>query len=185
MPYRIRASYAKGVLDELRRTPHGGRIMAGLGDIAHRIDAHVGTSLIPGEDIDQVVAVAFDVGGEMCLIDASRRHMLRFRDTPMMRPLIDAVVRLSGMTPHAIFRIAPRARAAVVTDAGTLEYFRVADTEARLELRGLPGNAVAPNAIHMRGGWLGILDACHVQGTVSADVDVPRGNIDFAIRWTG
>jgi hypothetical protein len=23
------------------------------------------------------------------------------------------------------------------------------------------------------------------QGTVSPDVDVPRGNIDFAIRWTG
>jgi hypothetical protein len=185
MPYRIRASYAKGVLDALRRTPHGGRIVAALGDTAHRIDGHIGTSLIPGEDIDQVVAVALEVGGEACLTEASRQHMVGFRDTPLMRPLVDAVVRLSGMTPHAILRIVPRARATLVTDAGTLEYFRLGNTEARLEVRGLPGKAVPQNAIHLRGGWLGVLDVCHVQGTVSADVvDVTRGNIDFAIRWT-
>lgn len=184
MPYRIRASYVKTVLDELCKGPERQALLDALGPTAARITSEMKVSLVSSDDYDVLLSAAMRIGGEALILNTSRRHMVRLRDAPMMRPLVDAVVRLWGLTPHAIFKIAPRARDTVVSDAGTLHYVRVADTEARLELRGFPSTALLASTTHLRGAWLGVLDYCSVHGDIERVIlDAARGDVDFHIHW--
>lgn len=184
--YRIRASYPKSMLDECRRDAKGKDIVAAVGaDVVARIDGEVSVGLVDSGDYDVLMRAIVAVGGEELLTEISRRHMVRFRDSPIVRPLIDAVVRLTGLTPHTIFRIAPRARANVVADGGTLETFREGDKQARLALRGFPGHQLPLTVVHLRGGWLGILDVCKVDGACDVVVtDHDAADADFVIRWS-
>lgn len=183
--YRIRASYPKSVLDEVRRDARGADIVASAGSaVVDRIVNEVGVGLVASDDYDALMRAIVAVGGEDLLSVISRRHMIRFRDSPLVRPLIDAVVRLTGMTPHTIFRIAPRARANIVADGGTLDVVREGDQRARLKLRDFPPGSLHLTTIHLAGGWLGVLDVCNVKGGCDiAIVDKDKGDADFVVAW--
>ncbi len=174
----------QSMVAEFARGPRGEEAMAAIAPQAARINALMGVSLVPADDVDELLQILIDRFGEDYVVEASRHHMVRLRDSALMRSLIDAVLRISGMTPHAIFKVAPRARASVVVNAGTLNAVRVGDRQVRLELRGFPPTSLLPNAVHLRGSWLGILDACNVVGTVTTRVvDRSRGDVDFEVDW--
>jgi hypothetical protein len=184
MTHRMRASYAQSIVAELVQGPRGHEVMTAIAPEAARINALVGVTLMPADDIDAVFRIVIEKFGEDLVVQASRHHMARLRDSPLMRSLIDAVLRISGLTPHAIFKVAPRARDSVVSGVGTLAAVRLGDRQARLELRGFPPHSVALHVVHLRGSWLGILDQCGVTGTVTATmVDASRGDVDFDIDW--
>lgn len=184
MGHLIRASYMQSMVAEFARAPRGDEMIAAIAPQAARINALMGVSLVPADDVDHLLRILIERFGEDAVVQASRQHMVRLRDSALMRSLIDAVLRISGLTPHAIFKIVPRARDSVVAHAGTLSAVRVGDQQARLELRGFPPASVMDHAVHLRGSWLGILDACGLVGTVTTRVvDVTKGDIDFDVDW--
>ncbi len=185
MAHRIRASYMQTLVEELISGPKREQIAAAAAPLTARINAHMGVSLVSFDDLDVVLRIVIDLCGEDRVIEATRRHTTRLRDSSLLRSLIDAVVRLSGLTPHAMFKVLPRARESLVSEAGTVSSVRVGDNQVRLELRGFPARSVAVNTPHFCGSWLGVLDGCGVAGTVKPRlISAEHGDVDFDIAWT-
>lgn len=185
MAHLVRASYMQALVAEFASGPRGDEVMAAIAPHAARIKALVGVGLVPVDDVNAILEIVGRQFGEDIIIDASRRQMVGMRDAPLMRSVFQAVVRLSGLTPHAIFRVAPRARDAIISGAGTLNVVRLSDTQVRLELRGFPPVSVRANIPHFRGLWLGVLDACSTVGTSTAEVvDATHADVDFTITWS-
>ncbi len=184
-PHLVRASYMQSLVAELANGPRGAEVMVAIAPQAARIMSLVGVGLVAVDDVNTILGIVGQQFGQDIVVDASRRQMAGMRESPLMRSVFQAVVRLSGLTPHAIFKVAPRARDAIVSGAGSLNVMQLGDRQLRLELRGFPPAAVHVNIPHFRGLWLGVLDVCNVVGTVTAAVvDDEHGDVDFTVGWS-
>ncbi len=117
-----------------------------------------------------------------------RRLGRRVLDNPNFQSFIEATIRLLGMSPHTILKVAPRARESVVLDSGSLRYERVDTRCARLHLRDFPATtyATGTTVILLSGTWLGLLDVAGAGSTAKVSneqVDLYAGHTTFVLTW--
>jgi hypothetical protein len=116
------------------------------------------------------------------------RHIgRRFMKSPSVQSAVEGLMRALGISPHSLLKLAARARASVVKNAGELTYVYVDKRCAHMELRGFPSSTYrhGTTAELLAGTWLGMLDAAgHPHGQVELrGVSLERGDTDFVVTW--
>jgi hypothetical protein len=124
-------------------------------------------------------------GETQCLY---RRVGRRILANPNLQSFFESVIRLSRMSPHALLKMAPRARDMVVRASGILTYEWGGPCLARLHLRDFPPSTFASGTTVclLAGTWLGLLDAAGVGGSAQVAnqaTDLAAGRTTFVLTW--
>ena len=112
----------------------------------------------------------------------------RLAKNPGLQTLLESALRMLGVSPHSLLKIAPRGRDSVVRDAGQLQYRYIDARRALLVLRGFPVSTyrTGTTAILLSGTWLGLVDMARhgASARVALEaVDLDAGNTPFVITW--
>jgi hypothetical protein len=126
--------------------------------------------------------------GDMPTQQLYRRVGRRVLSNPNFQSFIESAIRLFGLSPHTLLKVAPRARASVVNYSGTMTYQWVSERCARLHLRDFPASTFASGTtiILLSGTWLGLLDAAGVASSArvaTENVDLRAGHTTFVLTW--
>lgn len=148
---------------------------------------------LPTDWLDEETYNALTEGARAELGDERFRALFRalgrkLHRNPSFQSAIEAVIRISGLSPHAMLRFAPRGRAAIVYDSGELTYEHVSNRCAALQLRGFPASTyrTGTTLLLLSGTWLGILDLTGAGATAELSleaVDLEQGHTRFVLRW--
>ncbi|HEY1097486.1 MAG TPA: hypothetical protein VGF99_01105 [Myxococcota bacterium] len=181
---QVRASFVRDFLLEASLDPRGTEILARLGDdVAARIREDTPVAFVDAADFEALLDAAFDVVGGEGVQAIGCRHLVRFRDNPILKTMIDAVVRVFGLSPQLLLKGVPRSRPSVLKDAGDVVWLRLDDNACRMQLRGFrPRNTRAAHA-NIAGAWLGAVHLCGKQGSVVVEPVGNDGDADFIVRW--
>ncbi len=107
-------------------------------------------------------------------------------ETPLLKGLVEAVLRLKGNDPSVMLQWVSRGFELMFKDAGAWSVVERKVGAASMEVSGLPAAAVRDRV------WLESVASAlsalyllaHVRGvTVIRDVDVERGRAEFRLRW--
>jgi hypothetical protein len=190
MSPRTKARFAQSVLEEL--TAFSPEIARACRDRAGPAWTQIEQAL-PVEWLDEATYNAVIDAARAELGDASfqalfRRLGRRLMRAPLFQAAAEAIIRISGLTPHTLLKAAPRARDAVVADSGTLSYERTGERGARLVLRDFPPSTFRSGAtvLLLSGTWLGLVDVAGHEASAAltlTDVDLERGRATFVLRW--
>jgi len=117
------------------------------------------------------------------------RAMVRTFEQPILKPIVEAGVRLFGFTPMTLARLTPRVWGFLFRDAGGARWDAgPTDQEARIAVDGFP--AAPREAETFFAGLVGVFQAffvlTKVRGTVEIAEQAPaEGHAAFVIRWHG
>ncbi len=134
--------------------------------------------------LTEAIRVTLGDEGTRSLYRAVGRILVK---NPAFQFAMEAMIRISGMTPHTLLRLAPRAREAVVRNAGKLTYRNVGDRAVRLRMVGFPPSTwrLGSTALMLAGNWEGIIDAAGATPSVLIDeLDLEGGSCVFDIQWS-
>jgi hypothetical protein len=105
---------------------------------------------------------------------------------PLWSGLMQTVVKLLGLTPHAVFKNLPRARGSLVRSGGALSYARVDDNSARMTMDDLPQELLDSGiaGLTMSGVYEGLLAFIGRQGTAALELEDARARrVIHLVRW--
>jgi hypothetical protein len=185
----VRGRYMKTFVAHLEQLPEMDRkrIAAAVPDsFFHEIDESGMFAWLP---FDRNLVLTRAVAGEL---GPRRTHdfflslMLASFQTPLLRGLVEAVLRLKGNDPTVMLQWVSKGFELMFKDAGT---WRVVDRESRaaaLEVLGLPADAVRDrvwldSVASSLGALFTFADARGV--VVVRDVEPERGRVVFRMRW--
>lgn len=183
----MRASHMKSNLQALRDLgPDNERRVRELVSPATlaTIDDNPRTSWLPVE-LDVELTDAIDqVMGREGTRRWSKEALLKSMEGPLLRPIIDAALRLFGVTPASVFGFLPRAWGAVYRDCGTIELGDVAESSLHVLYRGVP-DAMAADAYldGIAGALEAVLELCKKSGRVTVE-PVQGGQTRFVVEWS-
>lgn len=123
--------------------------------------------------------------GEAQASEYFRRFFAKHRNAPILRTVIDGAIRVFGLSPNSVLRVAPRTWDLVFRDHCTIEWSRQGDSAARVVLRdAAPELLEWPSyALAFRAFFYGILDIASAEGEVTQAVDLEAASITYELRW--
>lgn len=190
MSPRTKARFAQSVLEELTAlSPEiAASCRARSGPAWAQVEQALPTEWLDEATYNAVIDAARAELGDESFRALFRRMGRRLLRVPLFQAAAEAIIRVSGLTPHTLLKAAPRARDAVVADSGTLTYERVGERGARLSLCDFPPSTFRSGAtvILLSGTWLGLVDIAGHQATAGLTlegVDLDRGRATFVLTW--
>lgn len=187
---KTRASYAKGVLDEVDQLEPGARaaVRAAAGaEVVTRIERAVNTEWLEPAVFDGITEAVRKVLGDDGTRRLFRQLGRKLAKHPALQAAIDALVRTFGLNPHTLLKFAPKGRGVMVLDSGDVTYVKKGPKVADLVLKGYPPSTFrsGTTTVLLAGTWEGILDLCQVKGAVVvAAEDLEQGDATWTISWT-
>jgi len=135
-------------------------------------------------ELTLVRAIRTEVGDE-ALGRWSHAALKRTLDTWLFKPLLETAVRLFGLSPHGLFKVAPQAWRATFRDAGELVLHEEGPARLVVDLTGLPAELEDPAfTVTIGTCFYAIFDACRVTGRVEQVPPPPGAGARFAVTWT-
>lgn len=135
-------------------------------------------------DLDLGVAIHRAVGDEG-LRRWARAALRRSMDGAILGPLLVSAVRLFGLTPAGLFKMAPQGWRAAFRGCGELVVVEAAATCAVMDLVGLPEDMQGPAfVVGIAGGLEAVLDTCRVTGEVRVEPPPPGAGARLVATWT-
>lgn len=181
----MRAGQMKAELASAEQLPQAAAIKAALRPETLKAITEAKTAAwLPLElDVELNEAVLEAVGEEATRAWA-RQAMLKSFEGPLLRPLVDACVKLFGMSPLSWIKWIPQLWRAMVRDGGQLEVVEDSANSATLAYQDVPPFASSPGfLVSMCGAFEGALALTHHQGRVSYLVDDTRKAVFFKATW--
>ena len=186
-----KARYVQNVLEQLERTvpaPKHRAILARADpQFLARVLAATPVENVEGKPLVELFQSMRTELGDDGYVAWWRDFTLHLVRIPLLTGLLQGVVRVIGLTPHAVFKNLPRARGSLVRHGGTMSYERVDDVAARLTLTGYPRAVMESGVagITMSGLYEGLLSFSNATGRASIeDEDVDVGRLVHVVRWT-
>jgi hypothetical protein len=184
----MRASHLRSNLEEINRMPEPAR--SGIRDkispdVLEQVANSVSVAWLPVEcDVDITRAVV-DVLGVEGNRRWSRDALLRSANGPLLKPILDGASALFGLTPHALYKVAPRGFGMIYRNIGEVRYEVVGELRARIvheEI--LPSLLEVPWYLE---GIAGAFEAGYVflglEGEVHLELDVAQRTAHYDIHW--
>jgi hypothetical protein len=115
------------------------------------------------------LAVAYHaVLGDKAAQEWGRETMLHVIQLPWVRSIRDAAVRIFGLTPHGLYRFAPKMWDAVYRNSGSLVHIQRGSTAATIVLEDIPRTMLSAHGhlITVGGAVSAALDFCKVRGEI-------------------
>ncbi len=115
----------------------------------------------------------------------SRAALRRSMAGTIMGPLLDTAVRLLGLSPAGLFKMAPQGWRAAFRDAGELAIVESGPATIVMDLQGLPeGMSREPFVAGIAGALEAIFETCKVAGAVQLAPPPPGAGARLIATWT-
>jgi len=183
---RILASFLHGTLEAIDAMGGdlGERVRAALKpETLEEIENAWSASWLPiSHDVELTVAF-FELAGEERTCEAMRANLANTFDKPILAPMIDAAVRILGLSPGRILSWAPRAWSLLFRDLGELSVESGTGC-ATVWIEGLPAE-VAEERRYLLGtasALSAVFDLVAVRGTCRL-VEHGAGRARFELHW--
>ncbi len=186
---RTKATYAHEIQQEIGRLSPAARdqIAAACGHVWQDIENSLASTWLDEATFNQLTEAHRSVLGDAETRAFYRRVGRTLAKNPFFKVGLDAVIRLSGMSPHPLVRFATHARALVVRNAGQLTYRRESETCAVLTMVDFPPSTwqSGTTAIMLAGTWEGVVDLAGKEPLVDIeDLDLAGGACRFRVAWS-
>lgn len=163
------------------------RLHAAMGaDTLGTIRGAIKTSWVPVEADIALAHAVESVCGFGTDYERSRRATAASLDQKLLRPFIEGVRKVFGLSPKGLFKTCQRGWNGVYKDCGQPQYVDLGERAAALDFSEMPLQ-VLDSDIYLRaiaGGLHALLDICHVEGEIVAkDVDARARTVRFQIEW--
>ena len=149
------------------------------------IDQATRTGWIPVEHDRHVPASTIEVLGEARAVECWREFLRSHLKAPLFRTVIDASIRLFGLSPATLAKITPRIFPLAYKD------FCVVRSRAEEDMAELVLDEVHPEVadvaaypVSFRAFFYGFLDICGVDGTVEVRPEPERDVIRARLHWS-
>ena len=110
----------------------------------------------------------------------------RLMQLPLLKTMIDTLIKVFQPTPHMVLRQLPRARGALVKGGGEVTYTMVSPTSARLSLSGYPPRLLEEGVagLTMAGVYEGVVAFIGQDATAVVErEDVAAGAVVHHVSW--
>jgi len=115
----------------------------------------------------------------------SSAALRRTLDSSMFKPLFDTAVRLFGLSPSSLFKMAPQGWKTTFRGAGEMTVQPEGPTALTVDLVGLPDEMRDPAFVFTIGmSFHALLDACKVTGLVQVSEPPPGVGARYQVTWT-
>ncbi len=190
MPPATRARFAQSILEEVNRLPRvwSEPIHQRCEKAWIKIQESPPVAWLEEETYNALTEAIRSQLGDAETIKLYRALGRRILSNPNIQSFIESVIRLFGMSPHALLKATPRGRDSLVRDSGTLIYEYVSQHSAKLHLRNFPVSTfkTGTTVVLLSGTFLGLLDAAGVSRSAkleTAQVDLRSGHATFILSW--
>ncbi len=190
MSPQTKASFAHNIMDELRALPPNvtAAIRARTGPAWTHIEQALPVMWLDEETYNALTEATRAELGDEAFQALFRKVGRRLIKTPLFQAALEAMIRISGLSPHSLLKFAPRGRESIVRDSGELTYTCVDERCAHLTMRDFPASTyrTGTTALLVGSTLLGLVDVANHAGTASLslrDVDLERGRTTFVLRW--
>lgn len=183
---RILASFLHGTLQavDARDAELGCRVRAALKpDVLEEIEDAWGGAWLPiGYDVALTEAF-FELAGEEQACRVMHDTLAQTFERPILRPIVDAALRVLGARTESLLRWAPRIWGLLFRDAGTL-LAEASPGQASVRIHGLPPEVAnsRPYLLGMAAALSAIFDLTREQGTCRLEAS-ERQEARFELRW--
>ena len=134
-------------------------------------------------DLELVHAI-YGVAGEEGLRAWGREAVLRSIETSIFKPLVDAVVRVFGLSPGPLLRAAPQAWKTTFRGCGEMSVTVAPEGGARIVLSNLPQVLVErPFLLSISGSLEAALVVARTEGTVRLVATVGTNGAEYEATW--
>ncbi|MBI5542333.1 MAG: hypothetical protein HY901_00465, partial [Deltaproteobacteria bacterium] len=125
------------------------------------------------------------VAGEEAIREWSRRSILLSFEGPLLRPLVEASVKVFGLTPISWLQWIPRLWPSMCRNCGTLEVGETSPSRCTIHFAKAPPALVQsrPFLISLCGSCEGVIQLCKVKGRVEHELDPRTGVVLLRARW--
>ncbi len=113
----------------------------------------------------------------------TQRRLMRL---PLLKTMIDGLIKVFRPTPHLVLRNLPRARGALVKSGGAITYESVPENAARLSLTGYPPRLLEEGVagLTMAGVYEGVVAFIGNDATAVVErEDVAAGTVAHHVSW--
>jgi hypothetical protein len=186
----MRAAHLKSRVALLSELPPGPRqqVFAGLGPTTiAQIEGAARTAWLPVElDLDITESLA-RVLGIPATRAASKQGLLRTVEGPLLKPMIQAMIGVLGLTPASWLQWYPRLWPTIYRASGVLVVRHVPPDAVSLHVSGMPRPLASSRAYieGLAGAFEAAFDVCRVAGNVVGRVDsADPSTAHFDARWT-
>jgi hypothetical protein len=190
MAPQTKASFAQSIQQELvaAQPRHAASVKATMGEAWNRIEKALAVDWLEEATYNALTEATRRALGDEEFQAFFRLHTRRVVRSPGFQSAIEMILRLCGVSPHAILKFAPRARESVVRDCGVLTYQMAGERCAHLLLRGFPTSTyrTGTTLLLLSGTWLGLVDLTGAGASVvltTQEIDLVRGDTRFILRW--
>lgn len=152
--------------------------------ILAEVDASTSVAWLPVECDLAITRAVVDVVGVPGVRAWSRNALVRSAEGPLLRPLIQGARALFGLSPHGIYKVAPRGFAAIYRDAGSLRYTSSGPNAAKLVHTDVPEQLLAvPWYLEgIAGAFEAAYEMFHLEGRVDMDIG-SDGTVVYLATW--
>lgn len=185
----IRASHAKSNLSSLSRLGADAERRVRAAIRPDTLDAIEGASRVewlPVElDVEVTEAIERALGAEACR-QWAREGLRISMETPLLRPVVDGVVRLFGLSPEHLFRVVPRGIGQVYRSVGEMRFISRGPGEVALVWERLAAPVVpsVPFFDGTAGAFEAVFDITKRSGSVTLEEhDVDARRVTFRCCW--
>jgi hypothetical protein len=114
----------------------------------------------------------------------SRQTLLKTSQQPLLRTVVEAGVRIFGMTPRGLYRWVPHGWGTIYREGGELTFEARAGDSAVLIHHDIPAPMRSlPYLVGMAGAFEAVLDLAQADGEVELEYVEPSNRALYEIRW--
>lgn len=183
----MRAAHIKENLAAVRELPpeEAAAVLAACGpELVRTIEDAARVAWLPVEvDVALTLAV-HKVTGDAGVRGWSRKTLLKTSQQPLLRTVVEAGVRIFGMTPRGLYRWVPHGWGTIYRDGGELTFEARVGESAVLVHHDIPAPMRSlPYLVGMAGAFEAVLDLAQADGEVRLDYAEPSNLARYEIRW--
>ncbi len=154
-------------------------------DVLEQVANSVSVAWLPVECDVHITRAVVDVLGVRGNRRWSRDALLRSANGPLLKPILDGASAPVGLTPHALYKVGPRAFGMIYRDLGEVRYEHIDPRHARIVHEAIPASLVdAPWYLE---GIAGAFEAPYVflglEGDVAMELDAAQRIARYDVRW--
>jgi len=185
---QTRISYMHDLLTEVRQLPpqQADALIAAHADDWARLEKDYGGAWVDQDVFFPMFETLRRELGDDDFRELFRRLSGRLVKAPFLQALVESVIRISGLRPHTLLKVAPKARQGLVKNYGVLRYHRVGVDHAELRMTDAPAScwSTGTTALLLVGSMEGLIDLCNQEPIVSlTEFDGQAGSGVIDARW--
>ncbi len=184
----MRVPVTKAFLELLDELPEEDRraIREGAAEAVKTVEETVRSARLPLSVQLEILEQVDERLGRQAYLDLCRTHFARTLETPLVRPIFDAAVRLFGVGPKGVFKMFRRSWSMMSSNTGEIELVSVEPENVDIVITKLPVEERRSDLFieGFAATFMGVLDVFNLEGNIEmVEFDEKAARARYTGHW--